>query len=264
LQCVEYDQSEAESGGDGGIHADIFLLRNTGNHGFAGGCNVGIRFAMARGDADFVWLLNNDTIVEPDALSALVARANAGDAPGIVGSTLCFFDAPQTVQAHGGGTFNPDHALSGHIGEGEARRPLTEADVARIESQMVYVIGASMLVSRRFLDVVGPMQEDYFLYFEEIDWAERARRCTPPFGLAFAAASVVYHKVGASAGTHSRSLLSVNYYTRNRLRFLKRFYPAHLAAARRWLLWEGIRAMLKGRLSAARVVLRVALLPVQV
>ena len=129
---------------------------------------------------------------------------------------------------------------------------------------MVYVIGASMLVSRPFLQAVGLMQEDYFLYFEEIDWAERARRHAKPFRLGFASGSVVYHKVGASAGTHARSVLSVRYYTRNRLRFLKRFYPAHLGAARRWLFWEGVRALLRGRLTAAHISMRVAVSPVQV
>lgn len=264
LKLIEYDRSAAEAGGDLSGGADGLILIHTGaNLGFAGGNNVGIRFAMARGDADYVWLLNNDTVVEPDALSALVDRASESDLIGIVGSTLCFFDAPDTVQSYGGGTFNANRAMTRHIGEGSKLGVLSDAEVRRIEAQMVYVVGASMLVSRRFIECVGMMQEDYFLYFEEIDWVERSRRGTVQFQLAFAAGSIVYHKVGASIGTQSRSLLSVRYLAINRLRFVKRFYPEKLPIARLSVLWEGFKALLKGRTSTASVVIRVALSPVR-
>lgn len=266
LALVEYGRAEAERGGDAlsDAVADVFLLHTGGNLGFAGGCNVGIRFAMARGDASHVWLLNNDTVVESDALAQLVATADMDDDIGIVGSTLCFFDAPDTVQSYGGGTFVPGHALSSHIGEGQKHHKLSDAEVTAINAQMDYVVGASMLVTRRFLETVGLMQDDYFLYFEEMDWAERARRCSPPFRIALAADSIVYHKMGASVGQYSQSLLSVRYYTINRLRFLKRFYPRYLMAGRLRLLREGTGALLRGRVAAARLIFGVALSPVRV
>jgi len=264
LNIVEYDRVAAEAGGDRYLDQEALVLIHTGeNLGFAGGNNVGIRFAMACGDADYVWLLNNDTVVDADALSELVNRAAKSDLIGIVGSTLCFFDAPDTVQSYGGGTFSANRAMTRHIGEGGKLHALSDAEVNRIEAQMAYVVGASMLVSRRFIECIGMMEEDYFLYFEEIDWAERSRRGTVPFRLAFAPKSIVYHKVGASVGTQSRSLLSVRYLAINRLRFIKRFYPGKLAIARFLVLWEGIKALLKGRTSMARVVMRVALSPVR-
>ena len=266
LRLAEYALAEAESGGrpssDQG--AEIYLLHTGANLGFAGGCNVGIRFAMARGDADFVWLLNNDTMVDPQALAALMARAQQHDQPGIVGSLLCYFDAPDRVQSLGGGTYSPQRAMSRHIADGELRSTLSPARLQAAERDMVYVVGASMLVSRRFLATVGVMQDDYFLYFEEMDWTERARRLDPTLGIAFAPASVVYHKVGASAGTHRRSMLSLRYLTVNRLRFVKRFYAAALPAARMSVAWEGFKALLKGRLDEARLMLGVALSPVKI
>ena len=94
---------------------------------------------------------------------------------------------------------------------------------------MNYVVGASMLVSKEFLEDVGLMCEDYFLYFEETDWAMRARG---RYSLVYAIGSIVYHKVGASIGTRSnparKSVLCDFHSVRNRLFFTYRFYPLAL------------------------------------
>ena len=100
---------------------------------------------------------------------------------------------------------------------------------------MKYVVGASMLVRKEVLDEVGLMNEDYFLYFEEIDWATRAKKRFP---LAYAPRSLVYHKEGGSTGTAPQSQLQpamCDYYaTRNRILFTRRFHrlslPTVLAA----------------------------------
>ena len=118
---------------------------------------------------------------------------------------------------------------------------------------MACVVGAAMLVSRAFLDTVGLMREDYFLFYEEMDWATRAALPNPAgrlFRLGYAPRSVVFHKEGASIGTAASggSALSLFYLFRNRLRFSWRFHRrytpvvlvcaladvARLAARRRW------------------------------
>jgi GT2 family glycosyltransferase len=92
-----------------------------------------------------------------------------------------------------------------------------------IEQNMSYVIGAAMLVRREFIEQIGLMNEDYFLYFEEIDWATRG---ASQYKLGYAPKSVVYHKEGASIGTSASggSALSVYYLYRNRLLFTWRFH----------------------------------------
>ena len=94
---------------------------------------------------------------------------------------------------------------------------------------MNYVEGASMLVTRQFLEEIGIMCEDYFLYFEEADWAIRAEG---RFKLAYAPESIVYHKVGGSIGTSSnpaKKSYTCDYFNiRNRLLFTRRFYPTAL------------------------------------
>jgi len=103
---------------------------------------------------------------------------------------------------------------------------------------MNYVEGASMLVSRQFLVEIGLLCEDYFLYFEEADWAIRAEG---RFRLGYAPLSIVYHKVGGSIGTSSNpaktSYTSDYFNIRNRLMFTRRFYPGALPTV--WLVIVG-------------------------
>lgn len=218
------------------------LLRSPSNLGFAGGNNLGIRRALEEG-ADYCWILNNDTVVEKGALAALVDRMEGDTRAGICGSTLLYHDRPDTVQALGGGTYRPLLGITRSLGEGEPAA--AERDVRAVEARMDYVAGASMLVSRAFLEEVGLMSEEYFLYYEEIDWALRAGE---RFRLAWAPGSRVRHKEGAAIGGGSarpsaRSRLSDYYQLRNRLRLTRRHYPALLPA-----VWLTLLAALLNRL----------------
>ncbi len=243
----QLSQSEAEQGAHAtppSGQAQLVLIQNTGNWGFAGGCNPGIRWAMAAG-ADYVWLLNNDTEVGTGALGALLKRFAARPDMGMCGSKLIYFDARDTLQGRGGAIYEPHKANSRHLGIGDAIND--PEDVATIESQMDYVIGASMMVSRAFVERVGVMTDDYILYYEELDWATRGKN--QGFALGYAADSHVFHKEGATIGSSHRqynSPLSQRFLCRNRLLFTKRFYPALLNRVRRQLLLEFAVWMVRG------------------
>ena len=157
-------------------HPELTLLQSGANLGFAGGNNVGLRYALDRG-AEYVWLLNNDTLVEPDALTQLVAKTQREPALGLCGSTLLYEAQRDTVQALGGAHYNRWLGTVAHLGQHEPwpQKLDTEKLERRVEGRLSYLIGASMLASRRFLETVGLLQPDYFLYFEELDWAARAR-----------------------------------------------------------------------------------------
>lgn len=216
-----YERAEAERGGDPEVDPPLVLVRNEENLGFAGGNNVGLRYVIARGDFDYVWLLNPDTVVRPDSLRHLVEAMEADPAMGACGSTVLYYGAPDTVQVLGGARYNRWLALPNHIGLGRpAAAPVDAADVAR---GMTYVYGASMLVSRGFLEDVGLLDEDYFLYFEELDWAMRARG---RYGLGFAPRSVVYHREGTKLGAgRNKSFVSDFYFMRNRIRVTRKYNP---------------------------------------
>jgi GT2 family glycosyltransferase len=173
----------------------LTLMQTGVNGGYAAGNNAGIRLALQRG-CDFVWLLNNDTVVEPEALSHLLARVRGEPRIGLCGSTLVYHERPDTVQACAGGRFRRWRGWSVDIGNGSSLdgRP----DPRQVEQELSYINGASTLATRAFLEAVGPMEESYFLYWEEIDWAFRARG---RFRLGYAPGSIVRHKVGASIGT---------------------------------------------------------------
>ena len=198
----------------------IALIQTGANGGYAAGNNAGLRHALAAGFEHF-WILNNDTEVEPDALFWLRERM-AGDARiGICGSTLVYFSRRDLVQSWGGSHFLRLKGRGVTLGPGVSRS--APIDQAAVEAALSYVNGASMFVSRSFLEHIGLMQEDYFLYWEEMDWAARA---SGQFKLGYASRSVVYHKVGASIGTNDfgdRSALSDYYMARSRLKFCWRF-----------------------------------------
>lgn len=197
----------------------LLLLRSRSNRGFAGGNNLGLRVAYDMGLSCF-WLLNTDTVVPPDALTQLLRRASEKPDAGIVGSTLIFYWRPDQVQALGGASFDPATGVGRHLGEGQLLTTVPQ-DPREIEARTGYVIGASMLVTRSFVRDVGPMCEDYFLYFEEIDWALRAGG---KFSLAYAPASRVYHKIGGSSMKRD-SRMALRYLYQNRLRLIGRFFP---------------------------------------
>lgn len=195
---------------------NLIFIQTNANLGFAGGNNVGLRFVLNQNDSKYVWLLNNDTVVLPDALTHLVNRMNNKTKAGMCGSTLLYYDCPSKVQALGGGIYNKWIGSSKHIGLLQ-----NASDVCReenIESQMNYVVGASMLISNELLRSVGLMNEEYFLYMEEIDWAVRSKDC---FTLAYASKSNIYHKGGSTINANTRpneaSLTSDYYIVKNRI-----------------------------------------------
>lgn len=236
IRCAEYQRIEAESGGSVDCDATLTLIHNGENLGFAGGNNVGMRYVLARNKADYCWLLNNDTVVKPDALTHLVARMQQKSTIGICGSTILLNNDRRSIQALGGGYYCRWIGLPWHYGRfASFERAINQT---RAEAWMNYVEGASMLVSRKFLDEVGLLCEEYFLYFEEADWSIRAKG---RFKLGYAPKSIVYHKVGGSIGTSSNpakmSYTSDYYNIRNRLMFTRKYYPVALPTV--WLVIFG-------------------------
>jgi len=244
----------AENGG-GSSDALFSLVTNGVNLGFGGGTNVGLRYALACGDADFCWLLNNDTVVEALALTEMVKRLNEKPDAGMCGSTLREYDNRSSIQALGGAIYYKWLGIAWHIGRTINGDVLP--DPALVEKKMDYVVGASLLVRSAYLKEVGLMSEDYYLYFEEIDWVSRGHGL---YSLAYAPNSVVYHKVGASIGTATNPLrksYQCDYYTlRNRLLFTRRFCPYALPGVYVCLVGELLVRLLLGRWDLAGMIFR--------
>lgn len=204
----------------------ITFIKADKNRGFAAGNNIAIRKVLALENvADYFWVLNNDTVVKENSLQLLVKKMNVLRTQktnvGILGNKLLYYDQPDKIQALGG-RYNKYLARSSHIAEGFDLNYV-------IKMKPDYVVGASMFVDIAFIKDVGLMCEDYFLYFEELDWITRGRK--KGWDIDFCYNSIVYHKEGGSIGTHrdakKRSDLSDYHLLKNRLIFTRKFFSGN-------------------------------------
>jgi len=249
LRYTEYDPSKPHHAGED-AQAPLVIIENGANLGFAAGNNPGIRYALGHADMEFVWLLNNDTVVEPHALAALVARARAEPVPGICGSTIRYYFAPDRVQVLGGVKWQDWIARCTMLGQGSQAG--TPVDAAAIENRIDYIHGASMLVSRQFVEQVGLLNEQYFLYCEEYDWALRARG-RYPFG--YAPESVVYHRDGG-ATQQGQSPFAWLHGTRSGLLLMRTYHPGQLPVFLVVVSLRVLRRMIAGDWAEARAIAR--------
>lgn len=124
---------------------------------------MGLRYAMARGHWEAVWLLNNDAGVTSDALQELVENLERDHGTaGMGGSTLMHYGAPEIVQSLGGCRYNKWLALPASVGAGSNSERVEK--IGLTNAPLSYVAGASMLVSMEMLREVGLMSEEYFLH----------------------------------------------------------------------------------------------------
>jgi N-acetylglucosaminyl-diphospho-decaprenol L-rhamnosyltransferase len=202
----------------------IELLLASGNLGYAGGIN----FAIDRtAPADAYWILNPDTQPESGALHAMMARLCRGDCSA-VGHDLVSSDGQLGSR---GGKWLKWSARAISLDKGRPRRPI--GDIGKLESQINYISGASLLVTRGFSQRIGKMREDYFLYCEEVEWCLRAVRHGEKLG--YAEDAVVQHAqgtaTGAGGGLQTQSKLAVYLMERNRILLTRDLYPALLPVA---------------------------------
>lgn len=196
--------------------ASIVLLALPHNGGYAYGNNIGMRYAVERADAEFVWILNNDTVVERDALVHMLDVADSHPGVGMVGAQLLRHDAPDRVQAMGGGYIIPVLCHDTQLGGGNKATPEMRAPIP-----LDHLVGASLLVRAAALRDVGYIDETYFLYREETDWCIRMRRAG--WKLYCCPSAIVWHKQSHSIGF--KSPLHDYYAVRNMLRLVWKFYP---------------------------------------
>ena len=195
-----------------------------GNLGYAGGVNLGLRQAP---DADAWWVLNPDTEPQAEAMAAQILRLTGGDCDAVG----CTVQLPGGIIQSYGGHWQRILGRAVSIGHGSSAsvKPVT----ADIERRQNYLNGAAMMVTRRFLELAGPMREDYFLYCEEVEWCLRGLRRGAR--LAFEPGAVVLHHQGTTTGhvtsIRLRPRLPIYLGERNRLLLTRDCFPALLPAA---------------------------------
>ena len=211
---------------------DVELVRAGVNLGFAGGNNVGIRRALDRG-ADWVLLVNNDASAEPGLVDALAAAAVARPDAGVLACKVLFADSDKLWYAGAG--FNAILGRSRHDGFGEPDAPGELADTRR-------ATGAAMAVSRAAIDAAGLLDEELFLYAEDLEWSLRIREAG--FAVVYVPEARVRHRVSAAVGGAGSPTTSY-YETRNMLSVVESYRP----------LPRGLTGVRRGLVVAPRVLL---------
>ena len=212
IWVVDNDPASAISAdwmaGQGGV----VYLRQARNRGFAAGANIGLREAFAAGTAQ-VLLINDDVYIEPGCLSALA------DAVGVRGAASPWL-AGEGDAAYRGGMIDWRRGFAGHQ-----------------EGANDYLLGGCMMISRGAWESVGPFDEEYFLYCEDVDWSLRARAAGVP--LQIVPIELAFHDGGASTGG-AQGKTWAYWWARNRVRLVRRHRGGHgVSVAGRQVLRAG-------------------------
>jgi GT2 family glycosyltransferase len=177
--------------------APVALIRLPQNNGFAGGHNVGLRHALTQG-ADYVLLFNSDAMAQPGLVRELLAAARAWSSAAFLGPLIVRAAAPDRVES-AGQSFNKWTARHRELGRGAS-----VSSVRARPTAVDAVSGCALLVRSSTLDAVGVLDDDLFMYFEDMDWCLRARR--RGFDVVIVPTSRVLHiGEGSTGGASPRS-----------------------------------------------------------
>ena len=190
-------------------YPEVTLINSNSNLGFAGGNNLGLKSAQGK----YILFINNDVEVSTDFLEPLFQKLIHLDSTAAVSPKIKYFTPGNTIQYAGSYAVNPFTLRNTHIGTGEIDHG--QYNESKLTS---YAHGACMLVKKSVIDLIGSMDEKFFLYYEEQDWCERMNR--NGYHIFYVPQSVVLHKESISTGKSSP--LKTYYLSRNRILFARR------------------------------------------
>ena len=201
------------------IIPETVLIRNSANFGFGKGNNPGIRRAIENG-AEFVWLLNNDTEVMSDTLSLLVSKISESAKTGAAGTEILDFDS-EKVQVWGGGLVNLRRFYTRSL---RAAAPGVTPD---------YLTAASILLRTEALKQTGLFDENFFMYWEDVDLCLRLKQ--NGWTLAVADGAKILHMEGSSSDSVAK-----DYYAFRSVLYFASKYSTNYASAVCWIIFDRI------------------------
>lgn len=215
---------------------DIFI-QSPSNQGFAFGNNLGIKYALEH-NTDFILLLNNDTIVEPDFLKLMIEKAQDNDFPGIIGCKILFYNDRNKVWFNGG-KVNWWKGIGLHF---DINKNLEETTK---RSDIEYITGCVMLIRRNVINKIGFLDENYFMYYEDVEYSQRAIQ--NGYSIDYHPEAIVYHKIGASGGSSlGENTTTVFYGNKSRRKFISsKVYKERLLPRLTAILYYSLSRLLK-------------------
>lgn len=216
LEVIVVDNGSAQdpSSAFHSVYPQVKVILNDRNLGFAGGNNAGIKIA----GGDFIFIVNNDTEFTPCLIEGLLDIFARYTDAGMVCPKFHYYFEKGTIEYAGYRSVNIFTGRNGMIG-------CREKDQGQYNEIRVtnYAHGGAMMLSRKVIDEVGLMPEEFFLYYEEFDWSEKMKR--KGYKVYYQPGSLIYHKESMTAG--KSSALKTFYLTRNRILFMRRNMPIH-------------------------------------
>ncbi len=201
-------------------YPDLTIIETGQNLGYTGGNNAGIKYFLNMG-VDYILLLNDDVVLEPPTLTFLTATASAHPQAGFLGPMI-FAIGKADFLLSAGGTLE-DGYIARHNAIGQLD-PANHDDAYTFD----FISGCAMMVKRELIESVGLLDEDYFLYYEEIDWCYRGQQ--GGYEIRLAPKARIWHP-----DTYERdkdSPLVTYYSTRNRLLFARKHKLGWVVTAR--------------------------------
>ncbi len=195
-------------------YPNVTFIRSDINLGFAGGNNLGIQAA----GGDYLFFINNDTEFTPGLVETLVAVLDKHPKVGMVSPKIRYFDQPQMLQYAGFTNMNYYTMRNKCIGQFEEDK----GQYDHMTGPTGYVHGAAMMVRREAMDKAGLMAENFFLYYEEMDWNDHIKRAG--YEIWLEPKALIYHKESVSVGKISG--LKEYFMNRNRILFIRRNAPS--------------------------------------
>jgi GT2 family glycosyltransferase len=233
------------------------LIEERENKGFAFANNIGIKYSLRQDDFGFLWVLNNDTVIPKNSLEELIKcyeRKKEKGKIGFIGSKIMDYEKKKLIQ-NVGGTFNKWTGYSVLIGMGENDTGQFDNKQLKID----YVIGASMFCHSSLIQEIGLMPDDYFLYYEDIDWCITAQKAG--FENLTCTKSLVFHKQGISTGakllTNDNHLKNKKYLYLSYLKFYKRHYKLFLPVAYFILIKQMAGKIFHNKFNEAKLIMKV-------
>lgn len=193
------------------LHNSVVYLKSAENLGFSGGNNIGIRYAIEHG-ADYVLLLNNDTVVESNFVEKLVDAAGRHRDAGILTGKIVYYSKPDYIW-YAGGYMNLDRARIHHY-------HIKEKDFKdTTEKTVTFATGCLMMIPRSIIEKYGGLDDTFFMYSEDAEFCSRIME--NGYKIWYIPTAKIYHKVSASSGG-AGSKLSQYYRTRNEMYLVAR------------------------------------------
>lgn len=190
----------------------VVLIENKENLGFAGGCNLGIKFALEQG-TDYVLLLNNDTIAKEDFLLKLIQGVKDENAD-IATGKIYYYDTPHTIWG-AGGWINLKRGMGCFYGINQEDRG--QFDELR---EISFISGCMMLIKKDVFEKIGYLDEKYFMYCEDVDFCLRALK--KKLKLVYIPYSIILHKKTVATKI-DQSPSRLYYFTRNSIFIVRKY-----------------------------------------